>query len=438
VEDLLLSRARNSGCKILDYTADDHFLALEDAVQNHGLLLDGILGTGIRLPLGGALREIISFVKQTLEKKKPDICVIAVDCPSGVDCDTGEAAPETIPAELTVTMAAVKQGLLKFPAYSYVGELRCIGIGLPAGLDRWEAVKRTVVDQAWVQSFLPDRPLDAHKSTFGVVMVIAGSRHYSGAALLAGEAAFRSGAGWVTLAVPEFLHAPLSGRFVEATWLPLPHQKGWISEPASKIILENIERVNTIILGPGFGLDIATKHFMRNLLVDGKGKLPMLVVDADGLKMLPAIPNWYELLPAPAVLTPHPGEMAVLTGSSIEQIMQNRAGVAEAYAQKWGHVVVLKGAMTVIASPNGQTAIIPIATPALARAGTGDVLAGLIGGFCAQGLDAFESAVVGAWTHGRAGLWAVDILGSTAAVLAGDVLEAVKDVMADYASGQGT
>ncbi|MCJ7435506.1 MAG: NAD(P)H-hydrate dehydratase, partial [Anaerolineales bacterium] len=156
-----------------------------------------------------------------------------------------------------------------------------------------------------------------------------------------------------------------------------------------------------------------------------------LVFDADGLKLLAKIKDWHALLPAPAILTPHPGEMSVLTGLSVEEIQADRRGVAGKYAKEWGHVVVLKGAFTIIASPDGRMTIIPVATPALARAGTGDVLAGLIVGLRAQGVDAYEAAVASAWIHARAGLYAADDMGTTASVLAGDVLDSISDVLSD-------
>jgi NAD(P)H-hydrate epimerase len=164
---------------------------------------------------------------------------------------------------------------------------------------------------------------------------------------------------------------------------------------------------------------------------DSAPELPPMIIDADGLKLLANIDGWHKLLPAPAVLTPHPGEMAVLTGLSTEEIQNDRNGIATKYAKKWGHVVVLKGAFTVIAAPDGTATVIPVASPALARAGTGDVLAGLIVGLMAQGLEAYDAAVAGAWIHAQAGLIAADAYGSTASVLAGDVLEAIPDVLAD-------
>jgi NAD(P)H-hydrate epimerase len=154
-----------------------------------------------------------------------------------------------------------------------------------------------------------------------------------------------------------------------------------------------------------------------------------MVVDADGLKLLAQIKDWDRRLPENSVLTPHPGEMSVLTGLSVDKIQEDRLGSAEKFAKKWGHIVVLKGAFTVIAAPDGRTAVLPVASPALARAGTGDVLAGLIVGLRAQGMGAFEAAVAGAWLHAQAGLAAAEILGSTAGVLAGDLLDEIPDLM---------
>ena len=160
-----------------------------------------------------------------------------------------------------------------------------------------------------------------------------------------------------------------------------------------------------------------------------KASLPALVIDADGLKLLSKLKDWSKLLPHETILTPHPGEMAALTGASVAEIQADRPGTAEKYAGEWGHVVVLKGAFTVVASPDGRITTIPVASAALSRAGTGDVLAGLIVGLRAQGLEAYEAALAGAWIHGQAGLLAAEDLGSTASVLAGDVLDAVAEVL---------
>jgi NAD(P)H-hydrate epimerase len=256
------------------------------------------------------------------------------------------------------------------------------------------------------------------------------------------------------MAIPAALHGTLAGRFPEATWVLLPHEMGVISSSGAEVLAKNFERASALLIGPGFGTENSTKEFIENLL-EGKytakknaqrigfvrqetekteennTKLPPLIFDADGLKLLAKISDWQKKIPAPAILTPHPGEMSVLTGLSKEEIQEDRQAIASKYAKEWGHVVVLKGAFTVIASPDGRMTVIPVASPALARAGTGDVLAGLIVGLRAQGLDAFEAAVAGAWIHAQAGLYAADDLGTTASVLAGDVLDSVSDVISD-------
>jgi NAD(P)H-hydrate epimerase len=352
-------------------------------------------------------------------------------------------------------MAAVKQGLLKTPAFDLSGEIRVVEIGPLDELEGWQAVKNEVADEDLVVSLLPKRPSEAHKGTFGTALIAAGSVNYTGAALLAGKAAYRIGAGLVTLAVPGPLHNALAGQLPEATWVLLPHNMGVIASSAATVLLENMEKATALLVGPGLGMEDTTKDFIGYLLnlaqekpahgrmgfVRGEEKkdepkavtLPPLIFDADGLKLLAKFPEWPKLLTAPAVLTPHPGEMAILTGLKTEEIQADRLEMAKKYANEWGHVVVLKGAFTVVAAPDGRTTTIPVATPALARAGTGDVLAGLICGLRAQGLEAYDAARVGAWVHAQAGLAAAELLGSSISVMAGDVLEAVPEVIANLA-----
>ncbi len=431
--DPLVDRYLKAGGTLLTFAGDADSPVLSAALRAHDVLLDGVFGTGIRLPLRGAAAAALDFVRTRLARMDSPPYVVAVDAPSGVDCDTGEAAPETIPAEITVTMAAVKQGLLKFPAFEKVGDLRVVTIGLPDDLPAAERIHREVVDADRVRCVLPPRPLDGHKGTFGTVLVVGGSLNYSGAVLLAGEMAFRSGAGWVTLAVPEPLHAALAGAFSEATWLLLPHEEGFIASGAADTLLASLDKPTAMLVGPGFGMRATSRDFIARILSAGAA-LPFLIFDADGLKLLASVSDWWKQIPAPAVLTPHPGEMSVLTGLSVREIQASRLETAERFAAAWGHVVVLKGAFTVIAAPDGRTAVIPVATPALARAGTGDVLAGLIAGLRAQGIGAFEAAAAGAWIHAQAGLLAAGLMGSTAAVLAGDVLSAAVEVLADLAA----
>ena len=456
-DDPLIQRVIRSGGEVIKLKDKSHadFEQLGDLVRKHAVLLDGILGTGVELPLKPEIALLLGKVRNLLLEMEEPPQVVAVDCPSGVDAGTGETAEEVIPADLTVTMAAVKTGLLRFPAFQFIGDLRVVEIGPLDGYKVWDSIQSIVVDRVWTKNVLPSRPLDAHKGTFGTVLIVSGSTNYTGAALLAGKAAYRAGAGLVTMAVPGPLHLALAGHFPEATWVLLPHDMGVIARTAAELVRENLERATAMLIGPGFGTEDTTRDFLIKLLgasstsraarmgfaypsqvektpqEDSIHPLPALVIDADGLKLLARIPDWQSLLPADTVLTPHPGELAVMTEMDKEEIQADRTAVAGRLAREWGHVLVLKGALTVVAAPDGRIAVIPIASPALARAGTGDVLAGLIAGLRAQGVNAFDAAAAGAWIHAQAGLYAASLQGNTATVLAGDVLDCVVDVMAE-------
>lgn len=451
-KDELVARFIEAGGEVTFADSDKDLSALGMCFESADVLLDGLLGTGIKLPLKA---ESASVLEQSLfimaELEEPPY-IIAVDCPSGVDCDSGEAALECLPADLTVTMAAVKRGMLKLPAFEFVGDLALVDIGLPDDLASFYDLKTEVADLDLVAGLLPERELDSHKGTFGTALIVAGSINYTGAAYLAGAAAYRSGVGLVTMAVPSPLHGVLAGQLPEATWILLPHEMGNIAGNASSALTKSLESASALLVGPGLGLEAKTREFLEGLLTgksnakkqtsqigfvrqeaieDAPITLPPMVVDADGLKLLARISDWHKLLSPLSVLTPHPGEMAALTGLSKDEIQNDREIIAAKFAREWGHVVVLKGAFTVIASPDGQMTVIPVASPALARAGTGDVLAGLIVGLRAQGLDAYDAAVAGAYIHAEAGLIAAEDLGTTASVLASDVLNSIVDVMSE-------
>jgi NAD(P)H-hydrate epimerase len=453
-KDDLVKKFTEAGGELIGTQKDDAFFHLSTFLESADVLLDGVLGTGIKLPLKKEVADLLAEVNDILDSLDEYPLVVAVDVPSGLDCDTGEVAEETIPADLTVTMAAVKQGMLNLPAFEYVGDLQVVDIGLPEDLPSLKELNTEVADEDSVSALLPERPSDSHKGTFGTALIAAGSVNYTGAVALAAEAAYRSGAGLVQLAVPGQVHAALAGQIPEATWIVLPQSMGVISANASDVLVQNIERATALLMGPGFGMEATTKEFIENILLgrsvpkkstarigflheesekqeEVKSNLPPMIMDADGLKLLAQIKDWYTKLPAPAILTPHPGEMSVLTGLSKDEIQENRQEIASRFAKEWGHVVILKGAFTVIAAPNGRVTVIPVASPALARAGTGDVLAGLIVGLRAQGLEAFDAAVAGSWIHAQAGLYAADDLGTTASVLASDVLNSVSDVISD-------
>lgn len=428
-DDPLVRRYQHSGGRLIlchDPESCGDVIARE--LSRSDVLVDGLLGTGIRLPVRGELALQMGKIKEWLSSQAVPPWVVAVDCPSGVDCDTGAVDEVCFPADLTVTMAAVKQGLLKFPAYGYLGDLTLVDIGLPEGLEPWERISREVVDYRRVEGVLPRRPLDAHKGTFGTALIVAGSVNYTGAAYLTGAGAYRVGAGLVEIAAPEGVRGCLAGRLPEAIWLVLGSEEGGIAGGSTGNMAGSLARATALCLGPGLGTREGTVQFVGELV--GREDLPPVVVDADGLRALAEKEDGVGLLPAPAVLTPHPGEMAALTGLSVEEIQEDRVSTAEQFAAEWGHVVVLKGALTVIAAPGGRTMVIPVANSALAAAGTGDVLAGLITGLMAQGAAPFQAAYAGAWIHAWAGASAADQLGTPTSVLAGDVLAGVSEVLA--------
>jgi hydroxyethylthiazole kinase-like uncharacterized protein yjeF len=449
--DQLVINLSKAGGHVIYAQNDDKHKNLLELLRDCSVLLDGVFGTGIKLPLRGKVANILKYVKNFIEEVSPGPKIVAVDCPSGVDCETGETADEAIPADITVTMAGMKMGLIRFPAANIAGEIRVTSIGPIETLKAFQDNKKVILDSDIVKDILPERPIESHKGTYGTALIIAGSLNYTGAALLAGIAAYRSGVGLVTTAIPAPLHDVLAGQFPESTWLLLPHEMGVIAADAARVINNNLERATAVLIGPGFSLEDTTREFLHKLFAEhtsgAAGDIGFIhetnsetisekftkpvVVDADGLKLLSKIPNWYKLIPSPAILTPHPGEMSVITGLSTQEIQANRLEIATKYANEWGHIIVLKGAYTIISSPDGKLAVVPVATPALAEAGTGDVLAGTIVGLRAQGVEAFNAACAGAWIHAMAGILAAKRLGNNISVIAGDVLEAIPSVISE-------
>jgi len=457
-DDQLLMKFNNMGGRTIVCDDKEDFIELKELIKNCDILVDGVLGTGIKLPLKSEIKVPLQNVKRILNELDNIPIVIAVDCPSGIDNDTGEVSEETISADFTFSMAALKQGLLKLPAFEFTGKLRTIDIGFNEKNSSLNSVKRQVADENLINSFKLKRPLDAHKGTFGTALIVAGSLNYTGAVLLAGKAAYRVGVGLVTLGIPNVLHAPLAGHFPEATWLLLPNEMGSIAGPAASVLMKNFDKANALLVGCGLGTEETTYDFFETFLcnsaktkknqerigfvknlkkidLDQNYKIPPLVIDADGLNLLAKIPEWPKILPENTILTPHPGEMEALTGVSKEKIQANRLNVAEHFAKEWQQIVVLKGAFTIIASPDGSTTIIPVATPALARAGSGDVLAGMIVGYRAQGMDAYRSAIAGAWYHAIAGLLASKNMGGVTSIIAGDIIEAISGAISLGDSG---
>jgi len=411
---------------------------LAHALETSTIIVDALLGTGVSRPIEGTLAQLLDQTKlavttrrlpqeETLNapaRPRPEIevkpVVVAVDVPSGLNSDTGQVDPHTLTADLTVTLAAIKYGHILAPGLTIVGRLVVGDIGITPDfypndvtLEMATAVK--------VANMLPPRPVTGHKGTFGTALIIAGSINYSGAAILAGHAAGRIGTGLVSMAPPAAIHPIVAASLTEAIYFPLPDNDGAVAPNAVRQLGNILSGTDALLVGPGLSHNDSTTIFLKDFLADPH-TLPPLVVDADALNILSKQGQWWSLLPPDCVLTPHPGEMARLTGMTTQQVQASRLELAVKMAAKWEQIVLLKGAHTVITAPHGRTMVMPFATSALATAGSGDVLAGAIVGLRAQGVPPFEAAVAGAYIHGLAGELAREHL-SGVAVVAGDLLE---------------
>ncbi len=472
--DRVFAPIQEAGLFVVEASKDQRYRVLDRLIGTSHMIIDGVLGIGLRLPIEGDLAKFLAAVQKSLRaarQARPAFptqtpampvawadsgpYVIAVDCPSGLDCDTGEVGDLTIPADETVTFGAVKRGQVLFPGAGLGGALHVADIGLPKKLPARDAIKLEMPTGADIRALLPPLPPDAHKGTFGKVLVVAGSMNYTGAAALAAEAAYRAGAGLVTVATPQPIMPILAAQVPEATWLLLPHDMGVIAEDAALVLQKELAGYSALLMGPGWGREESTGLFLAAMLNDraqqearhrrigfapGDTKpasaaagpdftLPPLVIDADGLNLLGELDEWWKLLPAGTILTPHPGEMGRLTGLSRDEVQARRLELAVEKAVEWRCVVVLKGAFTVIGAPDGRTVVLPFAEPALATAGTGDVLAGTIAGLLGQGMSPFDAAVAGGYLHGLAGHFAAEALSTPRSVIAHDVLNALSEAV---------
>ena len=417
---------------------DPTFEHLETLLQDASAVIDALLGIGAsprERPIDGPLAEVLRRVEAARDRV-PTPQIIALDVPTGVDADSGYADPLAVHADVTVTFGFAKVGLYSIPGRNYAGRVVPAEIGLPkeAAADLpFEEIRLRDLKAA-----MPDRPDDANKGSFGTVTVAAGSRRYPGAARLAAEAAARSGAGLVQLASPEAIQPLLVHGLPDVIHEPLPSTDGAVDADAARALLRALDagRSNVLLVGPGLSLSDDTRAFTRNLLagLDAIDGPQTVVFDADALNALADEPEWWTRLVLPRVLTPHPGEMARLTNASVEAVQSSRLETAARYAELTNSVVVLKGACTVIAAPDGTARLSEAANAMLATAGTGDVLAGLIAGLIAQGLGPYDAASVAVYIHADAGRRVAETHG-TAAGLAQDLLAVLPEARRLFEAG---
>lgn len=414
---------------------------LRAALDRATLIVDALLGAGISRPVEGKLADIVTEVNIARARPGTACKVLSIDLPTGVDSDSGAVTGAVIHADLTVATGVIKRGTLLYPGRTSTGTIALADIGIPS--QNLEACMSEMLTAEYARKLLPARPADAHKGVFGKAMIVAGSLHYPGAATLACAAAGRVGAGIVTLAASRTVIGA-SGRGPEVTLLPLAEGEwGAIGPNAAEELGKALESYKALLIGPGLGQTEPTKAFITRIfgLEQPKSRahvgflsspsaslaeaskaltLPPTVIDADGLNLLATIEDWPEHLPHRRfIFTPHPGEMRRLL--KIDALPSDLVACAVDAAKAWGQVVLLKGATTIIAAPDGHSLVHNGANPALATAGTGDVLAGAVVGLLAQGIDLFDAAGLAVYLHAMAGAQVRKEIGE-AGTLASDLL----------------
>lgn len=395
---LNLERAEKYGVRLTGW-GENTGSELKDA----DVIVDAILGTGT----SGAPREPLPQVITAINRAKRP--VVALDIPSGIDTDTGGVLGEAVRANLTVTFGVAKPGLFNYPGAEYAGEVVIDTIGFPEALINDEQLFIHSLTAADVQKMLPRREPAAHKGTTGHLLVIGGTPGMYGAPALAALGALRTGCGLVTVAVDDLRQFSDKPREAMAVGL----------EDA----LRRLDNYRSVVIGPGLGVKSGLDVMERVIASVNRP----LVIDADGLNILAQNMKLMESIGTPAVLTPHPGEMARLTGLETTAIQKDRLGVARFYAKKWQTIVVLKGARTVTALPDGQVYLNLTGNSGMATAGMGDVLAGMIGSLMAQGFPVETAAILGPHLHGLAGDLAASKLGPVG-IVAGDVVSVIPEV----------
>ena len=421
-DDANLELVLKRGMTCIEATQDENLDKLSELLSSANAIIDALFGTGKIRPFRGIFLQALDRVSKA-KKEWTGLHIIALDLPSGLDADTGAVDPACLYTDNTITLSFPKPGLFNFPGAERVGKLTVADIGIPAYLA--ERVTTELITKEWARSVLPRRPLEANKGSFGRVLVVAGSINYIGAAYLVCSGAIRVGAGLVTLATATSLQPILASKLTEVTYLPLPEfRHGIVSPQAARLMGQQFNHYHVLLLGCGLGQSQSAIRFVKATLFRSKSALPSLILDADALNTLATIPNWWQQLTSDAILTPHPGEMARLAGVSVDEVQSDRVGIARKASLEWHKTIVLKGAYTVIATPDGQSRISSIANPGLASAGTGDVLSGVIAGLVAQGLSLFDAAALGVYLHGEAGEMVRAKLGD-AGMIATDLLPAL-------------
>ena len=422
---LNLNRLARDRAPLRELGDDEELSSLRKILPGADLIVDGIFGTGFKGPARGMAAEVIKLVNQTTSIN-PMIQVIAIDIPSGLDGETGKVEGSAIRADRTVTMGLPKTGMVRGDGLNYCGRIISADIGFPPAVIDEVSTDIELITGSELSGLIPPRPRSSHKGDYGHLLILAGSPGMTGAAALSSMAALRAGAGLVTLGIPESLNPILEEKCTEVMTLPLPETAtGSLSPDAISPILDFCRKIDVVAIGPGLSRNPGTGELVRELV----RSCPVpLIIDADGLNLIAEDLSILRCAASGLTLTPHPGEAYRLTGLTREELFADREGIARKFARKNNLILVLKGAGTLIALPEGPLRINLTGNPGLATGGTGDILTGLIAGFMAQGVEAGAAACLGVYVHGAAGDKAAEKVGEIS-LIASDLLETIPAVL---------
>ncbi len=362
-------------------------------IKDVDVIVDAIFGTGLDRDVGGFYEKLIKFINRQSARR------VCVDIPSGLDADTGRPLGIAVMADVTVTFTPAKLGMCIYPGVDYAGKLCVADITIPRLLE--EDLPLELLTFQKCRRLIKKRAADSHKGTYGHLLVLAGSPGKSGAAVLCAEAALRAGSGLVTLGVPNSIAPAVEEKTTEVMSVSLKDSKDGTFHPdAHEEVLRELDRKKTALaVGPGISTSKSAEKFLKKVIT--QCEVPV-TLDADALNIISKTPDILKKTKVPAVITPHPGEMARLCGVRTKQVQDDRIGTSTRFSEKYGCYVVLKGARTVVTTPGGEVFINPTGNSAMATAGTGDVLTGIIGGLAAQGYDCLQSCLLGVFLHGHA------------------------------------
>jgi len=411
---LNLAIAGKLGLEIIEVVGPAGRSRLKKALRSATIIVDAIFGTGLTKPVEGLPAAVIQDLNAAPGFR------VAVDLPSGLSSDTFRLIGPAVKADLTVALGAPKIAHVLPPAEKFVGRLEVIDISIPPVLLESPELRFSLAGPAEVVPFFRERPREGHKGTFGHVLILAGSRGKTGAAVLAGKAAYRAGAGLVTIAAPASCLPVIARSMPELMTEPLPEtREGTAAMEALPRLIQLLPGKDVVVVGPGLSAQPETAELVRRVLPKIRAQV---VIDADGLNICAGRPAVLKTVSRPPILTPHPGEFGRLVGLSVPEVLNDRLALATRFAMEHRSILVLKGYRTLIAGPDGRVSVNPTGNPGMGTGGSGDVLSGLIGAFASGQKDIYGATVAAVYLHGEAGDAAAAHLGERA-VVAGDLIK---------------